>query len=229
MPNNIQNRITIVGSDDQIKEVISSLKGKYEDGTDSSVDFNTIKPMPESLNIESGSSGDMVHNLLFGGSVPKYFPIAVSELQRRFTALSPEQRKDAVTLGLQYQENFEKYGHTTWYNWCVSNWGTKWNAYQTPDQRDSENALYFETAWNSPVELIRLLSEKFQDVEIRLDYADEDSGCNVGGCVFKAGEKLSGGKLENQSKEAYDLYFELHPGSKDDYILVGDSYEYKEE
>jgi hypothetical protein len=228
MPNHIQNRIKITGSEELVKQVVDSLKGKYEDGTNRSVDFNTIKPMPKSLNLESGSEGDLAHNLLFGWSKAKYFPISTEEYQKRFREMSPEQRRRCVDLGLQYQENLENHGHTTWYNWSTANWGTKWNAYQNPDSRDTSDTLHFQTAWSSPVELIKQLSAKFPDVEIHLDYADEDSGCNTGQLLFKSGSTLSANMPENGSREGYDLYFELHPDRKEDYVLVGDTYVWKD-
>lgn len=32
-----------------------------------------------------------------------------------------------LELGKQYVENIKKYGYPQWYDWCVENWGTKWN------------------------------------------------------------------------------------------------------
>lgn len=53
------------------------------------------------------------------------------------------------------RRNMELYGFKNWYDWCVSNWGTKWdfgdkNAFLNGN-RDSLSAT-FDTAWAPPLE-----------------------------------------------------------------------------
>ncbi len=36
-------------------------------------------------------------------------------------------------LGKQYVENIKKYNSPQWYDWCVKNWGTKWNVEEDVD------------------------------------------------------------------------------------------------
>ncbi|WP_024833813.1 hypothetical protein [Ruminiclostridium josui] len=53
----------------------------------------------------------------------------------------------------------EKYGEdNTSLGWARKNWGTKWNAYGQPDKRNSDNVIFFQTAWNCPHELVKKLS-----------------------------------------------------------------------
>jgi len=44
-----------------------------------------------------------------------------------------------------------------WYDWCVENWGTKWNSY---DGNVTENGIGFNTAWSPPVGVIVALSKR---------------------------------------------------------------------
>jgi len=51
-----------------------------------------------------------------------------------------------------------------WYKWRVANWGTKWNAdiqYETFDQwENGEVFIEFNTAWDTPMPIIKKLSEQ---------------------------------------------------------------------
>lgn len=51
-----------------------------------------------------------------------------------------------------------------WYNWRVSNWGTKWNAdvqYETTDQwENGEVLIEFNTAWAMPIPVLETLSKQ---------------------------------------------------------------------
>lgn len=113
-----------------------------------------------------------------------------------------------------------------WYNWNIKNWGTKWNCYSCKKISDTE--FKFQTAWSGVPKLIIKIAEAFPTVKIEYKYADEDTGSNVGSFVI-TGTDVWEKKIESQSKEAYELYFELCPEDKEHYQLVGDKYEYVEE
>lgn len=84
----------------------------------------------------------------------------------------------------QQEANYKKYGYYDWYDWSCDHWGTKWNAY---DQFE----YGFSTAWSTPEPVIKRLSEMFPEVEVIVDYADEDLGNNCGSYSYKAGELTS--------------------------------------
>lgn len=58
MPNHVENRLTIKGTEEQIKEIKDFLKGKYNDGTECNIDFNNITPMPKWVFNENLTSKD---------------------------------------------------------------------------------------------------------------------------------------------------------------------------
>jgi hypothetical protein len=72
-----------------------------------------------------------------------------------------------------------------WYDWCVENWGTKWDAYNIGTQRLSDTSLYvmMETAWSPPIPIFEKLVEL--GFEISAYYLDE--GWNYIG-MFECGE-----------------------------------------
>lgn len=65
-------------------------------------------------------------------------------------------------------------------------WGTKWNACE-PQHDVEAGTAEFETAWSCPMGLLEMLSKRFPDDEIEVQYADEDIGSNVGELTLKAG------------------------------------------
>jgi hypothetical protein len=99
------------------------------------------------------------------------------------------------------------YSETNWYGWCVKNWGTKWNAYKAKWLTDT--VLYFETAWSSPVDLMKKFSMRFPDVEFFFKYADEDVGVNCGEYAFQNGIIIHEYLPAPKTEEAESYYFEI--------------------
>lgn len=255
MPNHIQNRLTFTGDAEQVKAILNSIKSIDKEGEAMSIDFNKIVPRPESLSIEPHSVIETWAKICTGQvDIVQLFqkmPDTPTNLFRDRQYGSLASRMEAATameylmgekdrniksfteeefdLFVKCLTNMRNHGHLSWYTWGIENWGTKWNAYGQPDNRDTENQIYFQTAWSTPFPVIKKLSEMHPNVNIQLDYADEDSGCNTGTVCFENGSPVSVMQYESQSKEAYDMYFVLHPDQKENYRLVGDKYEYVEE
>lgn len=255
MPNHIQNRLTVTGNKKEISELFNSIKSKKEDGEEIQIDFNKIVPMPEGMDVSPHSgietwveicTGQLDFNSIFTNlpdSPSNLFKNGdYSILSRRMAANTAMEHLTGKRQGnvkdfsdedfdmfIQCLKNYRKHGFHSWYNWSIKNWSTKWNAYGQNDKRNSDNSIYFETAWSSPIELIQKLSSRFPELTLQLDYADEDSGSNTGIITFKNGEAINVTQPESQSREGYEIYFDLHPGSKENYKLVNDKYEYVEE
>ena len=64
------------------------------------------------------------------------------------------------------------------YQWCISNWGTKWNAsdVRLGDCDEYEINLHFSTAWEPPVPVILAASSKFPQAEFELVYYERGMG-----------------------------------------------------
>ena len=62
-------------------------------------------------------------------------------------------------------------------------------------------------------------------LNISLKWADEDSGCNTGILKWIDG-RYSEDVPENQSAEAWEIYFELHPKDKERFEFVDGQYQY---
>lgn len=116
---------------------------------------------------------------------------------------------DTVYMGELGPEERKLYGNNNWYDWRISHWGTKWNAYDTSYDAD-ENILMFDTAWSCPFPILEKLSDICAEFNVEFEgkWADEDCGCNVG--TFDGGENGCYYEyVENNSQEAYNIYVEL--------------------
>lgn len=138
--------------------------------------------------------------------------------------LTEEGRKEALQLGVLYLENQRKYGYTTWYEWSIANWGTKWNALN--QNFEEPNVLWFDTAWAGVPLLIQTLSEKFPDIEFLYAYADEDLGSNVGKGIIRNGE-TDMTFPDNGSNEAFEIVFFVKPGLEEYLELTDEGYRWK--
>lgn len=252
MPNHIQNRLQIIGSESEVQKVLTHIEGKYDDGEKMQIDFNRIMPMPKELNIEPHMGVKMWAEICTGlidfSSLFRPMETSASEMLKsgeygtlasRMSAgtamehLTGKRQGNVKDLSesdfdvfVQCLKNYREHGFVSWYEWSKKNWGTKWNAYSQNDKRNTEDTVYFQTAWSSPLELMQALSKMFPLVKLAFAYADEDSGSNAGKILFENGDATEINQPEGQSKDAYDIYFELHPDRISDYRLVGEKYEY---
>lgn len=99
----------------------------------------------------------------------------------------------------------KKYGHSSWYSWCVANWGTKWNTVDASLRDFSDHLFYtFHTAWSPPISAIQQLAEDYPELRIEIEY--DEPGCDFWGrTVFVGGEitrEEEGPSLINQ--EAFE-------------------------
>ena len=153
MPNHVRNKVKMTGIVNL--PLFTTETDKYTKEQFTFFDFNKLIPMPESLNIESGSSEDIaieavlrkISKRIFGFLSNNYGKMPDDEYERRKKAHGKTD-EELAKIGLQYISNKVLYGHTTWYDWSCENWGTKWNSYDN-EQVDADTIL-FSTAWSNP-------------------------------------------------------------------------------
>lgn len=240
MPNHVKNILTFSGDEKRIEILRSTIKGKFEDGTDSQIDFNNIIPRPESLNITSGSSTDYgIAIILFReeNNPQLLLPVLEYPWAKADGLITPEAlanhlvEKGMANLkeGRIAYENEKKYGYKDWYSWSCANWGTKWNAYSQENLEPYK--ISFDTAWSSPFPVIEKLSKMFPEIEITLEFADEDFGQNCGQVTFLNGNPIKENFPEGGSMEAILLAGEIQgmgPGEYVEYFGETESKEWAE-
>ena len=110
---------------------------------------------------------------------------------------------DEIAKGKQYVDNAINFRATTWYDWSIREWGTKWNSYDFENINDE--SITFNTAWSRPEPVIKKLSEMFPEISIIHSWADEDIGYNVGEIEYCDGEEIAYDVSSPGSREALEM------------------------
>lgn len=197
MPNYVKNLVVFDGEKDAINAMLQTIQAdKLGLG---SIDFNKLIPMPESLRIEAGSKTTQGLKMYedFVEAWTRKHPIT-SELdldniteseEAEFASEFSDEDREKWALGKIAWQNQRLYGATTWYDWSINKWGTKWNACEQVIHPESETpTLEFFTAWSAPHPVFEQLAERFPDVEFEHLWADEDIGVNCGQRNYVDGE-----------------------------------------
>jgi hypothetical protein len=88
---------------------------------------------------------------------------------------TPEQ----AALEAKQKENLAIYGYKDWYDFCIAEWGTKWDA-KTGDEdlpftiEDNKVTIYFDTAWAPPMNIYYTLEE--MGFELEATYIEQGMG-----------------------------------------------------
>lgn len=219
MPNHVANNIKFKGEPKRIRELLEAIKDN-EIGI-GSIDFNKIIPMPQELDIQSGSETtkglkayrDFVDVLTFDGANKDIDLLNIPEEKENiFLKQRTDISEEVWKLGRQAYRNILQYGHPTWYEWSINNWGTKWNAYDCVeyDQEPKEiEEIFLNTAWSAPHPILDKLASMYPDIEIEHEWADEDFGRNLGRRIFKDGKEYDL-YIPEVDKEAYELAMRVH-------------------
>lgn len=73
---------------------------------------------------------------------------------------------DDMQANLEFKEkvNLQLYGYANWYDWCVNEWGTKWDVgasdggqVDVPEDGATEITLNFESAWSPPIGFYKIM------------------------------------------------------------------------
>ncbi len=166
MPNHVMNIVRISGSEESIARCSEQI---FKGGEFS---FQNIKPMPEDLDIPSGSMSYTAMEWMK----------ADERTRRRIEKKYGLDNVEGRARMQRYAINVALYGFPTWYEWRLENWGTKWDAYEISVIHRSDRAIHiaFQTAWSTPQAVIETLAGQYPDLAIDVDFADENMGNNCG-------------------------------------------------
>ena len=242
MPNHVTSRLTAAPS------TLALLIGNDEDGS-ACVDFNRIIPCPECvvrdmISTHLTTAAELALGLIdleqrhsnpadtfkagdYGAAASA---LHQSNAMRQFiNGPKPKDFDDReFDIFLRLLAAWKETGYMDWYSWNIANWGTKWNAYSYDPANGSpaDGQIRFETAWSAPHPVISKLFEQ-TDADILHEWADEDTGSNVGSVHYAPDSEPT---ILNLSGTAagFELAFEFDPESRQYYKRKGDSYVYDE-
>ena len=196
MPNHITNRLSIIGTEEQVAQVRAEIRGEEADRF---IDFHKIAPIPKEL---EGTVSPM--------RIVSQEEYDIQEKKIATNDLTENEKNWGISRSLTQalaDEYKAKFGHCDWYGWQTDNWGTKWNAYD--QYSDDDNVIEFNTAWSTPYNLLVNLSKKYPQVTFEVEYADEDFGYNVGRYVLLNGEVTEENIPDGGSQEAIEMAMDI--------------------
>lgn len=116
----------------------------------------------------------------------------------------PKELKEAKANFEDNPEMIAKYGFSSWYDWSVENWGTKWGDYDLDiDLSDTHVSGFFMSAWAPPINGFVGVSKKFPKLQFELSYS-EPGMCFAGEATIKDGDILSQDEREMEPDEVED-------------------------
>lgn len=210
MPNYVINKLHLSGEQSTIDKLLESIKGE-----NTAIEFNKILPMPESLNIDSGSRTneglkaykDFIDVYTMMGTEKRDLLNIPKEKEEIFLKNRTDIDRETWDLGRTAFQNEQKYGAKDWYDWRIRHWQSKWDAVDS--YLAENNTIEFKTAWSRVMPVIQKLAENYSDIKFEYCWADEDIGVNVGTAEFENGELVHDKFFEPQSKEAYEFAAEM--------------------
>lgn len=149
-----------------------------------------------------------MNQLILTGPKDVIFEIAESKLSLDKLFPCPQELKDTTAPAVYNDKeravaNKEKFGFSDWYDWQISNWGTKWDIGPLeeidPDQVGDnlyEINVGFDSAWSPPVEAMSKLYDKYgsRGLNIWMEYFEP-------GCAFLGTVTTTGGQFIDEYRE----------------------------
>ena len=213
MPNYYRNKLTVLhDSAERIEEVFAAIRTEERNV----IDFNTIVPMPERLDIDHDMMAEVAMLWIINRAIPGQLNECAKYFVKQFLDWPDDQKKECLAKAQELLRNIADYGYPDFYRWGIDNWGTKWNSIGNDKEmyRDG-NTIHFETANGYCQPLVEALSRKFPDVGFSYAAADEDIGSWTIKGIFNNGEFK--GLREHRTSAAFDIAFELFPEEKNNF------------
>ena len=101
----------------------------------------------------------------------------------------PRELGDAIADGSVNPALVEKYGYSNWYDYCVNEWGTKWDVGEqgATDVHDDGKMLhtFFDSAWSPPV----VAYEKLMELGFGVEAMYYEGGMGYAGTFGEYGDE----------------------------------------
>lgn len=120
------------------------------------------------------------------------------DIIRREKELKTERYVSGLKITQKLQKEYiEKYGFDNWYDWCIKNWGTKWNESEFDIYKeDGKVFCTFQTAWAPPIAGLVKISEDFPHLTFKLSFWE----CGAG---YKGKRTIKNGDVVKETDSNY--------------------------
>ena len=190
MPNHITNYLNVSGSPEEVERFRVAVSTENPELVKLEIEKakRSIKIYEETedkttLGFGAESSYKNARGVVESGKLPKCIitlegtvPMPLELDGSVCGSLEPEwQKKNSAELK-------RKYGADNWYEWCIYNWGTKWDAYSVGDfvQKDDGSITYrFDTAWSTPSAWMSTTAKMFPSLTFECAWKDEGGGAGI--------------------------------------------------
>ena len=156
MPNWCSNRVRVCLKEGDNVEDMKEFKELVKGENGRPFSFNSIIPMPEELHTVQSPVRIMTEE-------------EIEEYKKKHS--DSEWMIGTLPITKEYSDELlEKYGDNNWYDWCINNWGVKWDCADgtiTEEFADLELTYRFDTPWGPPQEIYNYLEARFPKIHIQ--------------------------------------------------------------
>lgn len=169
MPNWSRNYLTISGTRNDMLDLYKHLL-KIKDGIEV-FKFSNVFPMPDKIKNTISPSSSAIGRKFMNVDTNKARSTKIDQI------LDGESKDDVNLISVENNtlekcvELKKEFGVDNWYDWNVSNYGTKWDIEVRSGEYTKSDTCFvceFDTAWSPPFNFIDRLQIKFPKIDIEL-------------------------------------------------------------
>ena len=176
MPNWCQNEVSIYGDNEHIKKLKAEVFTVDKVTKQPYLDFNKVIPMPKELEDSVSPSKVVSDEIIRMRDLVKANP-SIQSIWVGGRQIKDDEWSEKYITERQSEIMKKTYGADNWFDWRVTNWGTKWDiggdSIDFYDEDDDRIELHFDTAWSPPDQIYEALRDKYEDIEISWFYRED--------------------------------------------------------
>ena len=192
MPNHISTNFRVTGPISEVNRFI-----RDADDKDRVLSLDSLLPMPGELRYVSSPVKIMTQ-----AAIDKQWAEWKINKEAGKTSSFDSDRPFGLGITKETSDSYKaKYGTDNWYDWAISNWGSKWGVYDetewdiTEDGDISSAGIWYQTAWSPVTKAWEAISKNYPTLEFFHEFADEGGGF-VGNELIQDGSVIESNDYE---------------------------------
>ena len=192
MPNHISTNFRVTGPISEVNRFI-----RDADDKDRVLSLDSLLPMPGELRYVSSPVKIMTQ-----AAIDKQWAEWKINKEAGKTSSFDNDRPFGLGITKETSDSYKaKYGTDNWYDWAISNWGSKWGVYDetewdiTEDGDISSAGIWYQTAWSPVTKAWEAISKNYPTLEFFHEFADEGGGF-VGNELIQDGSVIESNDYE---------------------------------